>query len=1398
MSSKRLFLFALLTASLAAGADSFFEPDPRGGFLGRWPHASVHVDSSGIVVDGLSLRWSQPGDSVRGEQKLAGISNYFFGDDPAQWRAGVAHYSRLRVSGETGIVVYASGKNLEFDFEIPPGGDTAAAAIDFPESAQLTLSGGAISIEENGRRYRLNAPVIYQTRGGRRERIEGRFILENPHRVAFSVGAYDPAEALVIDPILEWLTYYGGNGEDQILSSATDSAGNIYLGGGTNSSNLPFIGGGFQPTNAGTAAFITKLNANGTEILYSTYLGGVNFVYSTPPDAVRNLVIDASGNVYAAGNTRSAQFPTTPGAWVSSYTGTFALKLDPTGGKLLYSTFVGVPSVGIESTALAVDANGVAYIGGNVSGPQFIGTSGSYQSTFAGGTDGIILALNPSGTGLQFGTMFGGSGNDAIETLVLDASGNIVIGGSTNSTDLPVTNGSTIGGGTAGFISVLDPTGAHLLWSTYIPGSSVVNAMTMVGANVVACGSGSPRLAFPATVTPQQPIKLSSFGFVAEFNSLSGAPQLLSNTPGSCSAIAADPQGYIYLSAAAFGAVSGGSVPSGINTIAMLSPDLSQILFNSAIGASFYNTPITTTALSADAAGRVSIAGYTSSLLLSTTAGVIQPVPDPARRTSAGATSNPDDGFAGRLDLSSFRHGNFLISTFSQPNYSFNAGSTKVIETIPVVVNGSLTMQASASVPWLTVSVVPGGIQVAPNASATPVANAAIQIMVSAAGIPGSQVVLSATMTVLGNPTFSVDTTPVTITLYSGLQQSAAVARNITYNFAQQPFAFNSVSSNPSWLFSNVSFGSTVGLAELRINVGTLAAGTYTGTITVSIAGAANPPQVVPVTYTVLAAPILTLSNASVTMTVQPGQTSKASISITSSSPNAPVSLFLGSSPTWLTAALTGNTAPSQVILTASPPVGTAAGIYYFNGGVALAPGQPGQQFTGSIGVSGASGITAVPATLTAISYRQGQNPQISIQVVAPQTTTVALTADQTWISFSSPSIVTPGYSYVNFNYGSLAEGTYKANILVRDTTGKTLQTIPVSFSIYDPSALTYSATPIAFQYNLGDPPPPSQTFHISSPSLLPGYFYVGTTPSSSWLTASPPYGSTPADITLTADPTGLAQGVYTLNLQISPQYSLAGATGGGTIPVTLTVSGPVRPLISAVINAASGLPGPVSPGELILIYGTGLGGASVSSAQLVSGSLPASWGGTTVTFDEFSAPVLYTAGNVVCVVVPYGVAGRKSVAVAVSFSGNQGPSTPVSIASSAPGFFTADESGTGQASAFTVNPDGSYQVSNSAYPATAGNVLVLYLTGAGVVSPSSADGAVNSTSIGYPAGSATAMIGNLPAQVLFCATVPGLLNGVLQVNLMVPSGVPIGPQVGLSVFIGGNATQPGVTLALR
>jgi uncharacterized protein (TIGR03437 family) len=726
-------------------------------------------------------------------------------------------------------------------------------------------------------------------------------------------------------------------------------------------------------------------------------------------------------------------------------------------------------------------------------------------------------------------------------------------------------------------------------------------------------------------------------------------------------------------------------------------------------------------------------------------------------------------------------------------------GSTAVLETIPVVLNGGITLQASASVPWLTVSVVAGGIQIVPNATAVAAANVAVQIFVSAAEIPGSQVALSTTITVLANPTFTVDTTPITISLYSGLTLTPLPTRTITYDFKGQYYTFDAVSSNPSWLYPSLTMGSAAGLIQLQINVGQLPVGTYTGSISITIAGAPNPPQIVPVTYTVLAAPTMTLSTTAVTMTVQPGQTSTFSISVASSVPNFPVTLFVGTSPVLFTATLSSQTTPAQVVLTASPPANLALGIYYFTMTIGL-KGQSDKLVNGTIGVTAPSGASAVPASLTATDYRGGPYgfSAPTIQVVAPQPTTVTLASDQTWISFTSPTIITPNSSYVVFNAGPLKEGSYKGNIFVRDSSGKTIQTIPVAFSVYDPAVLTYSNAPIAFQYNQGDPPPGKQTLHISSPSITPGYFDIGPDSYPNWLSATPQETVTPADITLTADPTGMSPGVYQTTLRISGVYSLAGTVGGGSIPVTLTISGSAHPLISAVVSAASGLPGPVSPGELVLIYGSGLGSTGVSSAQLTSGSLPSSWNGTTVMFGEFSAPVLYTSSNVVCVVVPYGVSARSSVNVSVSFQGNQGLITPVSVGASAPGLFTADESGGGQASVFTVNPDGSYQISNTAHPATAGNVLVVYLTGAGVVSPASPDGSVNATGVGSPLGVVSATIGNQPAPVLFCGTVPGLLNGVLQVNIQVPAGVPSGTHVPLAAFVAGSPTQPGVTLAIK
>jgi uncharacterized protein (TIGR03437 family) len=170
----------------------------------------------------------------------------------------------------------------------------------------------------------------------------------------------------------------------------------------------------------------------------------------------------------------------------------------------------------------------------------------------------------------------------------------------------------------------------------------------------------------------------------------------------------------------------------------------------------------------------------------------------------------------------------------------------------------------------------------------------------------------------------------------------------------------------------------------------------------------------------------------------------------------------------------------------------------------------------------------------------------------------------------------------------------------------------------------------------------------------------------------------------------------------------------------------------------------------------------------------------------------------VICVAAPFGIAGRTNVQVAVSYQGNQGPGFPSAVGVASPGIFTADESGAGQASAFSLDPDGVFRANNTNHPIAPGGVLVLYLTGAGVMSPALRDGAVASTLSATPLLTVTAFIGAKSAEVLYSGSVPGLLAGVLQVNVRVPPNIQPGTQVPIVLLAGGQASQPGATITVQ
>ena len=255
-----------------------------------------------------------------------------------------------------------------------------------------------------------------------------------------------------------------------------------------------------------------------------------------------------------------------------------------------------------------------------------------------------------------------------------------------------------------------------------------------------------------------------------------------------------------------------------------------------------------------------------------------------------------------------------------------------------------------------------------------------------------------------------------------------------------------------------------------------------------------------------------------------------------------------------------------------------------------------------------------------------------------------------------------------------------------------------------------------------------------------------------------------------------------------------------GNVYVADTLNNAVRLLqvggfgitVKAVVNGASGLSGPVAPGEVIVIYGAGLGPGQLTQYQPTSsGFVPTNVAGTSVLINGALAPITYTSANQVAAVVPFVTSGSVAQ-IFVEYQGQSSAGFNVSVATVTPGVFTLNSSGTGQAAA--VNQDGS--LNGSAKPAKAGNYVSLYVTGAGQTNPGGTDGHLAAVPLPLPLLPVTVTIGGQPAPINYAGASPGLVEGVMQVNAQVPSGLTPG-NVPVVVQVGTSSTQPGVTIAV-
>jgi hypothetical protein len=416
---------------------------------------------------------------AEGVGQLPGKVNYFLGNDPKNWRADVPTYSTVRfhdVYPGIDLLYHGNPRQLESDFVVAAGADPNEILLSIRGADKLEVDArGDLVMHAGGGEVHQQKPFIYQEVNGVRQEIPGNYLLYDRNQVGFQIGAYDATRSLIIDPVLVYSTYLGGGGEDRGTSIAVDSFGNAYVTGLTFSINFPTTTGVFQtPFAGGDDVFVTKLNAAGSALIYSTYLGGSSV------DEGYAIAVDSSSNAYVTGLTSSTDFPTTTGAFqMTSGRGggdAFVTKLNATGSALLYSTYLGGSDLD-EGTGISVDSSGNAYVAGVTYSTDLPTTTEAFQTTIGGGDDAFVAKLNATGSALLYSTYLGGSGFDVGRGIAVDSSGNCYVTGDTLSTNFPTTTGAfqtTSGGGVSdeAFVTKLNATGSALLYSTYLGSSS--------------------------------------------------------------------------------------------------------------------------------------------------------------------------------------------------------------------------------------------------------------------------------------------------------------------------------------------------------------------------------------------------------------------------------------------------------------------------------------------------------------------------------------------------------------------------------------------------------------------------------------------------------------------------------------------------------------------------------------------------------------------------------------------------------------------------------------------------------------------------------------------------------------------------------------------------------------
>jgi PKD repeat protein len=415
-----------------------------------------------------------------GSDPFTGVYNYLNGDDPDTNAKGVQTYSRVvyeDLYDGIDLVYRLTPQGLKYEFVIAPGADPSTISVRVEGHDDLYIDDGDLVIGTSVNEIRDSGlDVFYQDAA--HEKVRASFDLQGPDRYGFLIEGRDADRTLVIDPLV-FSTFLATSEFEEGYSVAVDGDGNPVVAGITNDGSFPTTTGAYQETHSHDFdVFITKMDADGSTLIFSTFLG------STGGESVADIFLDDSGNIYVGGYTSSGNFPTTTDAFqttISGHSDAFVSKLSPDGSRLLASTLLGgFWDDGVES--VTADAAGNMYITGITASGDFPVTPGA-ANTSGTGYNAFVCKVNSTATDLVYSTYLGGTGQDAAYAILLNDDGSVYVAGSTGSDDFPISaNAYQKGRQTTmatAFVTRVASDGASFEASTFLGGTRYQEAIAV-------------------------------------------------------------------------------------------------------------------------------------------------------------------------------------------------------------------------------------------------------------------------------------------------------------------------------------------------------------------------------------------------------------------------------------------------------------------------------------------------------------------------------------------------------------------------------------------------------------------------------------------------------------------------------------------------------------------------------------------------------------------------------------------------------------------------------------------------------------------------------------------------------------------------------------------------------